>query len=895
MNASQVLMRWQYQKFNDDYDKYFLIMSKRFRNIYPYSIYVLNNSALRIQHAFFRLLEKKQSQSQNKKHGSQIFSFSQSHIQNFYQQSNEIQSRNSLTQKQQNQQHYKTQVSAQNQQSLNHSQKSLRNNNKHPLNKDLIRISQEKQISSLKKGIGHQQNSKQEQQHVDKSGISQTSKQQQQQFEQQSYGNQSQTNNTSNRMTMMQEYRSQSPNAFLVDNRGRTPNRDERVQTIKNGNQVSKKKKSSSKKRKLAKTQSTFNGNFTMSSSKQYPSNHQNMIQNEKSRNNSQKRQGNLYRTQIAPTMEKGWKKMEFETVNGLINDALNYHLNRKFRERSQHDHDQESEFTIDLDKLQRLKVQQEKRRQNLMVQQQYQEKKQQNFQLSKTLTHTKSQILTSENQLIPNNTHSKCRHQHIDDDKSHSSQSRSRSPPRKQFVIKPTTINHFTGKPLEEQPRDYTPTKSTTLFKKTFAKQQKEREKDQQFLDQYHQAVESIKYHKMAQDVSPNVIRNMVKNHSSQNELGNQILTLIDKDSTNKISKDLLIKTQSMLERSKSPHQNQEYIANSRQQQSQNYYESPEVYNSKPVNINTHVLKNRYNYKYDTTSSPTRKSPHKESEFSFQRTSSEEKSAERYQQYKQQTYHQQDYSPMKTTNPISTIRRTRAQRLKNPENDKNSPDYSKHGGTSAQKRASEIMAGVSPRVKELKNSAYHSKRSSKMNSRSHSKKSSSFRAEKCMHFSHNVEMHIEDEDEIAIATAKQFQNRQLQNIIRDTQIMNNKESLEYLDSYFLMTDSNQGTHRTHGSKDIDEGKRDEELRIQEEIRKLKQKYQSSESNRYRSKSGHKKKSSLNRSGQKQLNQNHITENDILMSKYNQEKAEQLYRNHLANQKTVPKIRTQKH
>jgi len=66
-------------------------------------------------------------------------------------------------------------------------------------------------------------------------------------------------------------------------------------------------------------------------------------------------------------------------------------------------------------------------------------------------------------------------------------------------------------------------------------------------------------------------------------------------------------------------------------------------------------------------------------------------------------------------------------------------------------------MAGASPKVKELrKTSNYHSKRSSRHNSRSHSKKSSSFRAEKCMHFSsHNVEMHIEDEDEIAIATAK--------------------------------------------------------------------------------------------------------------------------------------------
>jgi len=66
-------------------------------------------------------------------------------------------------------------------------------------------------------------------------------------------------------------------------------------------------------------------------------------------------------------------------------------------------------------------------------------------------------------------------------------------------------------------------------------------------------------------------------------------------------------------------------------------------------------------------------------------------------------------------------------------------------------------MAGASPKVKELKKTSnYHSKRSSRYNSRSHSKKSSSFRADKFHHFSsHNAEMHIEDEDEIAIATAK--------------------------------------------------------------------------------------------------------------------------------------------
>jgi len=31
-----------------------------------------------------------------------------------------------------------------------------------------------------------------------------------------------------------------------------------------------------------------------------------------------------MVHTQIAPTMEKGWKKMEFNQVSGLIDDALN-------------------------------------------------------------------------------------------------------------------------------------------------------------------------------------------------------------------------------------------------------------------------------------------------------------------------------------------------------------------------------------------------------------------------------------------------------------------------------------------------------------------------------------------------------------------------------------------
>jgi len=33
--------------------------------------------------------------------------------------------------------------------------------------------------------------------------------------------------------------------------------------------------------------------------------------------------------------MEKGWKKMEFNQVNGLIEDALSQHLNKKFKQRS--------------------------------------------------------------------------------------------------------------------------------------------------------------------------------------------------------------------------------------------------------------------------------------------------------------------------------------------------------------------------------------------------------------------------------------------------------------------------------------------------------------------------------------------------------------------------------
>ena len=59
--------------------------------------------------------------------------------------------------------------------------------------------------------------------------------------------------------------------------------------------------------------------------------------------------------TQIAPTMEKGWKKMEFNQVSGLIDDALNQHLNKKFKQRSKFDNDAESEFTIDLEKLRLL------------------------------------------------------------------------------------------------------------------------------------------------------------------------------------------------------------------------------------------------------------------------------------------------------------------------------------------------------------------------------------------------------------------------------------------------------------------------------------------------------------------------------------------------------------
>lgn len=64
--------------------------------------------------------------------------------------------------------------------------------------------------------------------------------------------------------------------------------------------------------------------------------------------------------------------------------------------------------------------------------------------------------------------------------------------------------MNHFTGKPKDESKKDYTPTKSSTLFKKTFAMQQKEREKDQKFLDQYNHALESINFHKMAKNASP-------------------------------------------------------------------------------------------------------------------------------------------------------------------------------------------------------------------------------------------------------------------------------------------------------------------------------------------------------------------------------------------------------
>ena len=87
---------------------------------------------------------------------------------------------------------------------------------------------------------------------------------------------------------------------------------------------------------------------------------------------------------------------------------------------------------------------------------------------------------------------------------------------------------------------------------------------------------------------------------------------------------------------------------------------------------------------------------------------------------------------------------------------------YAKHsylGGTSAQKRASEVMADISPRVKELKrvsrmNSKMNSQRGSGRTSRAHSVKSSSMKIDYQGSYLPGTTIKLEDDEDIAISHA---------------------------------------------------------------------------------------------------------------------------------------------
>lgn len=70
-------------------------------------------------------------------------------------------------------------------------------------------------------------------------------------------------------------------------------------------------------------------------------------------------------------------------------------------------------------------------------------------------------------------------------------SHSRSKQIPK--FEIRKSKINHFTGEDLSKPQRDYTPKRSNTLLKGTFATSQKKRGKDQMFIDEYTKALNNL------------------------------------------------------------------------------------------------------------------------------------------------------------------------------------------------------------------------------------------------------------------------------------------------------------------------------------------------------------------------------------------------------------------